>query len=88
MSDVRDQMEVDITRIVAEVIEMDADELWGRRDQKFAEALAVDSMLSLEMLTAVEKHFRIEIPEENVLDLVSLDETIGFVRAKLAESAA
>jgi len=78
----------DITRILAEVIEMDEAELWEKRDKRFVEDLGVDSMLALEILALLEKKYRIEIPEENILDLVSLQSTIDFVDRKLKQHIA
>jgi acyl carrier protein len=80
-------LEREITTIVAEIIEMDADELWNKRNAHFVNELDVDSMLALEMLAVLEKKYRITIPEENILDLTSLQSTIDLVRAKLDHSS-
>jgi len=45
-------------------------------------------MLALEILALLEKKYRIEIPEENLLDLVSLQSTIDFVDQKLKQRVA
>lgn len=82
------ELEREITNLVAEIIEMEPQELWDKRSLQFVEELGVDSMLSLEVLAALEKKYRIEIPEENVLDLVHLQATIDLVQRRLQESAA
>ncbi|OLD61842.1 MAG: hypothetical protein AUI53_04055 [Acidobacteria bacterium 13_1_40CM_2_60_7] len=82
------ELEKQITAILAEVIEMDEAELWEKRNQRFVEDLDVDSMLALEILAILEKKYRIEIPEENILDLVSLQSTIDFVDRKLKQRVA
>jgi len=91
-AEVKDQMtteiEKDITHMLAEVVEMDEAELWEKRNARFVEELGVDSMLALEILALLEKKYRIEIPEENLLDLVSLQSTIDFVDQKLKQRAA
>jgi acyl carrier protein len=74
--------------MLAEVVEMDEAELWEKRNQRFVEELGVDSMLALEILALLEKKYRIEIPEENLLDLVSLQSTIDFVDQKLKQRVA
>ena len=74
--------------MLAEVVEMDETELWEKRNQRFVEELGVDSMLALEILALLEKKYRIEIPEENLLDLVSLQSTIDFVDQKLKQRVA
>lgn len=80
-------LEREITTIVAEIIEMEEDELWGKREAHFVNELDVDSMLALEMLAVLEKRYKITIPEENILDLTSLQSTIDLVRAKLDPSS-
>jgi acyl carrier protein len=76
----------EITTIVAEIIEMEEDDLWNKREAHFVNELGVDSMLALEMLAVLEKKYKIAIPEENILDLTSLDSTIALVRSKLDRS--
>lgn len=84
----KDDLSRDVTRIVAEVIEFEESELWEKRSQSFVEELGVDSMLALEILAVLEKRFRIEIPEEDILELSSLDATIALVQSKLASATA
>jgi acyl carrier protein len=79
-------LEREITTIVAEIIEMEEDDLWNKREAHFVNELGVDSMLALEMLAVLEKKYKIAIPEENILDLTSLDSTIALVRSKLDHS--
>ena len=83
-----ENLEKEVTALVAEIVEMDEDELWQKKDQHFVEDLGIDSMLALEILASLEKKFRIEIPEENVLDLTSIQSTINLVRGKIGEVAA
>jgi acyl carrier protein len=79
---------VRITRIVAEVTELDVDEIWQQRDKHFMDDLGIDSMLALEIVASIEKKYRIEIPEEALLDVTSLNATIDLVQRLLSESAA
>lgn len=80
-------LEREITTIVAEIIEMEEDDLWNKRGAHFVNELGVDSMLALEMLAVLEKKYKIAIPEEDILDLTSLDSTIALVRSKLERSS-
>lgn len=80
-------LEREITTIVAEIIEMEEDELWNKREAHFVNELDVDSMLALEMLAVLEKKYKITIPEESILDLTSLQSTIDLVRSKLDRSS-
>ena len=82
------QLEQDITAIVAEVTEMDAQELWENRDKHFMEDLDIDSMLALEIVASIEKKYRIEIEEEALLDITSLNATIALVQQLVDKDAA
>jgi acyl carrier protein len=84
----QNELEKEITRMLAEVVELDEADLWEKRNKRFVEDLGVDSMLALEILALLEKKYRIEIPEENLLDLVSLQSTIDFVDQKLKQRVA
>jgi len=84
----QNELEKEITRMLAEVVELDEADLWEKRNKRFVEDLGVDSMLALEILALLEKKYRIEIPEENLLDLVSLQSTIVFVDQKLKQRVA
>jgi len=75
-------LEREITTLVAEIVEMDAGELWAQRDLHFVKDLGIDSMLALEILAALEKKYKIEIPEEEILDLTTLQSTIDLVHRK------
>lgn len=80
-----ENLDKEVATLVATIVEVDPDELWRKRDQHFVTDLGIDSMLALEILASLEKKFRIEIPEENVLDLTTLQSTIDLVRRKLSE---
>jgi len=82
------QLQQDITAIVAEVTEIDEKELWDQRDKHFMEDLDIDSMLALEIVASIEKKYRIEIEEEELLDITSLNATIDLVQRLLDKNAA
>lgn len=82
------QLQQDITAIVAEVTEIDEKELWDQRDKHFMQDLDIDSMLALEIVASIEKKYRIEIEEEELLDITSLSATIDLVQRLLDKNAA
>lgn len=82
------ELERDILAIVADVTEMDEQELWENRDKHFMDELDIDSMLALEIVAIIEKKYRIEIEEEELLDITSLNATIELVRRLLDQEAA
>ncbi len=76
----------EVTSIVAEVAELDKDEIWEKRDANFFKELEIDSLLALEILALIEKRFKIQIPEEKLVDITSLTATINMTKSVLAES--
>lgn len=78
-------VEKEVTSIVAEVTELKEDEIWEKRDANFFKDLEIDSLLALEILALIEKKFKIQIPEERLVDITSLSATIDMTKAVLAE---
>lgn len=81
-----EDIEKEVTSIVAEVTELDRDEIWNKRDANFFKELEIDSLLALEILALIEKKFKIQIPEEKLVDITSLTATIDMTKSVLAES--
>ena len=79
-------LEKDITAIVAEVTELDENEIWEKRDADFFKDLEIDSLLALEILALIEKKFKVQIPEEKLVDITSLNATIEMTRSTLEEN--
>jgi len=68
----------EIKDLVAEIIEKNPAELAG--DARFIEDLGVDSMMALEILAALEKKYKIAIPEEKLAEFTTLNEIIKVVK--------
>ena len=81
-----EEIEKGVTSIVAEVTELDEKEIWEKRDANFFQDLEIDSLLALEILALIEKKFKVQIPEEKLVDITSLSATIGLTKSVLAES--
>ncbi len=81
-----EDVEKEVTAIVAEVTELDRDEIWNKREANFFKELEIDSLLALEILALIEKKFKIQIPEEKLVDITSLTATINMTKDVLAES--
>jgi len=79
-------LEKDITAIVAEVTELEESEIWEKRDADFFKDLEIDSLLALEILALIEKKFKVQIPEEKLVDITSLNATIEMTRSTLEEN--
>jgi acyl carrier protein len=81
-----ENLEGDITAIVAEVTELEESEIWERREADFFKDLEIDSLLALEILALIEKKFKVQIPEEKLVDITSLNATIEMTRSTLEEN--
>ena len=81
-----ENLEKDITAIVAEVTELEECEIWEKRDADFFKDLEIDSLLALEILALIEKKFKVQIPEEKLVDITSLNATIEMTRSTLEEN--
>jgi acyl carrier protein len=81
-----DNIEKEVTSIVAEVTELEESEIWEKRDADFFKELEIDSLLALEILALIEKKFKIQIPEEKLVDITSLNATIGMTKSILEEN--
>ncbi|MCX5711030.1 MAG: acyl carrier protein [Candidatus Omnitrophica bacterium] len=67
-------VEEEIRDLVATIIEKPANEI--NPDANFFKDLGVDSMMALEILAAIEKKYKISIPEEKLAQLTTLNQTI------------
>ncbi len=81
-----EDVEKEVTAVVAEVTELDRDEIWNKREANFFKELEIDSLLALEILALIEKKFKIQIPEEKLVDITSLAATINMTKDVLAET--
>jgi len=72
------QLEKELRSLVAEVAEVEEDEV--TEDARFVEDLGMDSMMALEILAAIEKRYKIQIPEEELPNLTNLKEAIKLTK--------
>ena len=83
MADVKTgrNVEQDIRELVAEILESKPQEIGI--DANFVKDMGMDSMMALELLAAVEKKYRIVIPEEVLPKFTSLRTTVSIVEGIL-----
>ena len=74
-------LENDIKNLIADIIEKDPSEI--TLEARFYEDLGVDSMMALEILAAIEKKYKISIPEEKLAQLTTLSQTIAVAKEYL-----
>jgi len=71
-------VEEEIKDLVATIIEKPANEI--DPEANFFKDLGVDSMMALEILAAIEKKYKISIPEEKLAQLTTLNQTIAVAK--------
>ncbi len=74
-------VEQDIRELVAEILESEPQEIGI--DAHFVKDLGMDSMMALELLAAIEKKYRIVIPEDALPKFTGLRTTVTIVEGIL-----
>ncbi len=65
---------VEVRKIVSEILETDPGTI--NPDAQLVEDLGMDSMMALEILAAIEKHFKVKVPEESLVKMTTLNQII------------
>lgn len=73
-----------IIEICLEVIEMNADEIG--LDDEFRSFAHIDSLRALDLLTALERHFKFKLPERELREFETINKVIGVVERYLPEA--
>ena len=76
-----DNIEKEVRTIVAEILEIKEENI--KADAKFVDELGMDSMMALEILAAMEKKYKIQVPEEKLSQLTNLKEAINITKKYL-----
>lgn len=71
-------LEQEVRQLIATVLETEPDGI--KPDANFVEDLGMDSMMALEILAALEKKFRITIPEDSLPKFTTLNATIAIIK--------
>ena len=74
-------LEKELREIIARITEIDPATI--RLESKFVEDLGMDSMMALEILAAMEKKYKIQVPEEKLSQLKNLSEAIKLTKEYL-----
>ena len=77
-----DQIRAEIKRLVANVTEREPDEILDTAH--YMDELGVDSLMAMEVMIAVDKKFKIDIPEEEFNKATNVDESVAMVEHWLA----
>jgi len=76
-------LERDIKSLVAEIVECDLEDVTP--NARFVEDLGMDSMQALEILAAVEKEYKIQLPEEYLGKISTLSELLKLTKGFLSK---
>jgi len=76
------KFEQEIREIIAEIIEKDSKDI--TLDAHLFEDLGADSMMALEILAAMEKKYRVVVPEDKLPELTSLRKIMDLVESLTA----
>ena len=71
-------IEAIVRKIVADILEVEPHTI--DPNAQLVEDLGMDSMMALEILAAIEKRFRIKVPEENLPKLTTLNHIIQVAK--------
>jgi acyl carrier protein len=80
-----DEIRAEIKRLIANVTEREPDEI--PNTAHYMDELGVDSLMAMEVMIAVDKKFKIDIPEEEFNKATNVDESVAMVEQWLAVSA-
>lgn len=77
-----DEIRTEVRRLVAEITEREPEEVSDTA--LFLEDLGIDSLMAIEMLVAVDKKYRIQIPEEEFGTIKNVNDAVALVQRHLA----
>ncbi|MEX2261881.1 MAG: acyl carrier protein [Bryobacteraceae bacterium] len=75
----------EVKRLVAEVTERSEDEITDTA--LFVDELGVDSLMAMEVMVAVDKKYKINIPEEEFGKIKNVDDTVTVVQRYISTAA-
>ena len=80
-----DEIRREVRRLVAEITERSPEEVSDTA--LFMEDLGIDSLMAIEMLVAVDKKYRIQIPEEEFGKIKNVNDAVAIVERHIATTA-
>jgi acyl carrier protein len=79
-----DEIRGEIKRLVANVTEREPEEISDTAH--YMDELGVDSLMAMEVMIAVDKKFKIDIPEEEFNKATNVNESVAMVEQWLARN--
>lgn len=70
-------LENEVRKLVADIVEIEPGQITP--EANFVEDLGMDSMMALEVLAALEKKYKLKIPEENLTKMTNLTQVLEVI---------
>jgi len=80
-----EQVRDEVKRLIAEVTEREPQEITDTA--LFADELGVDSLMAMEVMVAVDKKYKINIPEDEFAKIKNVNDTVEVVMRHMDASA-
>jgi len=80
-----DQIRAEIKKLVAEITEREPEEVSDKAI--FAEELGIDSLTGMEIMLAIDKKFKTDLPEEEFAKVKNVDDIVEMVQRFLPKTA-
>ena len=77
-----DEIRAEVIKLVAEITERAPEEIADTA--LFIEDLGIDSLMAIEMLVAVDKKYRIQVPEEEFAAIKNVNDAVALVERHVA----
>jgi acyl carrier protein len=77
-----DEIRKHVKEMVAEIADVSIDQVGDTT--KFGDDLGLDSLRAMELMVAVDRKYRIKIPEKEFVDIKNVDQAVAAVQRHLA----
>jgi acyl carrier protein len=81
-----EQIRAEVKKLIAEVTEREPEEITDTA--LFADELGVDSLMAMEVMVAVDKKYKINIPEDEFAKIRNVNDTVEVVQRHVATNGA
>ena len=79
------QIRQEVKKLIAEVTEREPEEITDTA--LFADELGLDSLMAMEVMVAVDKRYKINIPEDEFGKIKNVNDTVEVVQRHIASGA-
>jgi acyl carrier protein len=85
MTATAEEIRTEVKKLIAEVTEREPEEITDTA--LFADELGVDSLMAMEVMVAVDKKYKINIPEDEFAKIKNVDDTVAVVQRYVTSTA-